>query len=156
FRPGGALSITNGTVLQLVTFGYDIQPFQLSAGPAWVTAARFDLEAKPEHPDGPTDMQHLSDEQIRLMQDHMRTTVRALLAERFHLAVHRDSKEFPVYLLVVAKGGPKLRQAQGEGNPHLRVSRGQIDATATPVDLLRRQLPLVLGRPVIDRTGLNG
>jgi uncharacterized protein (TIGR03435 family) len=156
FQPAGGLSTSNGTVQQLIAFAYDIQAFQISGAPSWITSARYDILAKPAHPDGPTDMQHLSDEQIRVMQDHLRTRVRALLADRFHLVLHRDTKEFPVYLLVTAKGGSKLRETQSDQNPNVRAMRGRMEATAASVEILRRSLSVVLGRTVLDRTGLNG
>lgn len=85
----------------LIQQAYDVKPFQVS-GPDWMTAQRFDVVAK--LPEGATK------EQV----PHM---LQALLAERFGLAVRRDSKELPVYALMVGKGGSKLKESPRESTP---------------------------------------
>jgi uncharacterized protein (TIGR03435 family) len=82
---------------ELIVYAYKVKPYQIS-GPAWLNTERFDIMAK--LPDGAT-------------KADVPKMLQALLAERFKLAVHRDSKEQPVLALVVSKGGPKLKESAG-------------------------------------------
>ena len=93
---GSRVDIGKFTLLQLITKAYDVKTYQVQ-GPSWMTpvAQRFDIVAN--LPAGATK------EQVPQMQQ-------ALLAERFKLVIHRDTKEHNVYALVVAKGGPKITQ----------------------------------------------
>lgn len=97
------VDIGNFSVTALILKAYDVKLYQIS-GPDWVTsmgaqmnAQRFDVVAK--MPEGTTK------EQVPEM-------LRTLLAERFKLAVHRETKEHNIYALVVGKGGPKLKESE--------------------------------------------
>jgi uncharacterized protein (TIGR03435 family) len=84
--------------------------------------------------------------------------LRTLLADRFKLAMHRETREIPVYALAVAKGGPKIKP-EDPGGENMSSSRGHLTAKtasmATFADFLAG--PYVsLGRPVVDKTGLSG
>jgi uncharacterized protein (TIGR03435 family) len=92
----GRWSAENYTLLDLLTQAYDVNRYQVT-GPDWLGSERFNITAK--IPGGATK------EQFRLMLQN-------LLIERFKLAVHRDKKETQVYELVVAKNGPKLKEAE--------------------------------------------
>jgi len=81
--------------------------------------------------------------------------MQALLADRFKLALHRDTKELPVYALTIARGGPKLSASGGEF-PRMRIGRGQIEAQKWTMAKFASDLARQLGRPVIDRTELAG
>ena len=96
---GARVDIGNFTLLQLITKAYDVKTYQVQ-GPSWMTpvAQRFDIVAN--LPAGATK------EQVPQM-------LQALLAERFKLVIHRDTKEHNVYALVVAKGGTKFKETQG-------------------------------------------
>jgi uncharacterized protein (TIGR03435 family) len=85
----------------LIRTAYKIKPHQLSA-PDWIGGERWDIQAK--LPEGATK------EQVPEM-------LQALLADRFKVRVHHDSKEVPVYALVVAKGGPKLKESPPDAAP---------------------------------------
>lgn len=80
-----------------------------------------------------------------------------MLANRFKLAVHREEKTLPVYLVAVAKNGPKLRRSEGAGGPG-RVSfpRGRVTSQRVSMERLAEILSFRLGRPVVDRTELKG
>jgi uncharacterized protein (TIGR03435 family) len=95
---GSRVDIGNFTLLQLITKAYDIKTYQVQ-GPSWMTPAaqRFDIVAN--LPAGATKAQ-------------VPQMLQALLAERFKLVIHRDTKEHNVYALVVAKGGAKITQTQ--------------------------------------------
>jgi len=90
------VDIGMSSLMQLICRAYDVKPYQVS-GPQWLNAQRFDIVAK--MPDGATK------EQVPQM-------LQALLADRFKLTLHREAtKEMPVYALVVAKGGPKMKES---------------------------------------------
>jgi bla regulator protein blaR1 len=146
--PGGRLSAKNASLRMLIGWAYDMRDYQISGGPGWVGADKYNVEAKPETgvsiPPGPNGAAR-----VRLM-------TQSLLAERFKLSVHRETKQGSVYELVVAKGGPKLKQAKGGWftSQGLRLGHGQVTGTAARISLLANRLSQEVGRPVLDRTGL--
>jgi uncharacterized protein (TIGR03435 family) len=155
--PGGGMNIENGSLKQIIGFAYDVREFQISGGPGWLGSERYDILAKSPSPDAPVDMRQMTDEQRRLFLEQIRQRMRALLEERFQLAVHRDSKELPVYALVVGKNGHKLKESQLEASRQgLRITRGQMNADGSTTELFAKTLANVVGRPVLDRTGLKG
>ena len=89
---------------------YDIRNFQLSGGPGWIDTDRYDIVAKPERETTaePPDPKDMTDDQRKTRDEKWKERVRALLADRFGLVVHKETKEGQLYLLTVAKGGPKL------------------------------------------------
>jgi uncharacterized protein (TIGR03435 family) len=115
---GRGLMIRNGparfnatdiAVRMLIHMAYGIQDFQISGGPAWLNSDRFDIEAKTG---GPPEKEpwKLNEEQRKAFMERRRLMMQALLADRFQLKTHRETKELPVYALVVAKNGPKLKE----------------------------------------------
>jgi len=88
--------------------------------------------------------------------------LQALLANRFQLTVHREKNELTVYRLVIAKGGPKLHEANPDGaHPGAGSMRGggldgELTAEAVPVASLAHELTQMLGHPVSDKTDLKG
>ena len=122
------------------------------AGPDWIDPPHtefYDIEAKP---DGPVPV-----EQLRLM-------LRGLLADRFKLALHRESRILPVLAVVVGKDGPKLKKSanRGDGDGQMK-SAGVLvydfegASMARLADLLDGLIRLPNEpRPVVDETGLGG
>jgi uncharacterized protein (TIGR03435 family) len=92
---GARVDIGFLSLADLIRIAYKIKPYQLT-GPDWMGAQRFDILAK--MPAGSN-------------KDQVPEMLQALLADRFKLAIHRDSKEHPVYDLVVAKSGVKLKES---------------------------------------------
>src|ERR1700733_10297790 len=99
--PGGGLRIVNGTLRAILETAYNFQEFQILGGPSWVNSERYDILAR--SPDNPGTRAVATDD-IR----SVRLRLQALLAERFKLEVHRETRELPEYALEVAKNGPKL------------------------------------------------
>jgi uncharacterized protein (TIGR03435 family) len=145
----------NHALKTLIAAAYDVSPEAISGGPAWVESERYEILAK-----APNDVRPTLDEQMAML--------RKLLSERFHLALHREPKEMPVYALTVAKGGSKLKastvspDATPEGPPALAFAftpPGVLLLNARYVSmeefasLLQRS---ALERPVVDRTSLMG
>jgi uncharacterized protein (TIGR03435 family) len=100
--PGGRFTARATTVVFLMEWAYGIQPWQHSDGTGWLGSDRFDIVAKADH--------DATENEIRLM-------ARTLLAERFGLKVHRESKEMPAYVISVGKNAPKLF-APKDGETH--------------------------------------
>lgn len=139
----GRLVVRNATGNDLVKSAYLIEDYQISGFPAWMTSARFDIEAKGH--DGEN-------------RDQLLAMLRALLTDRFKLAVHWQTKELPVDALVVAKGGPKFH-ALTSGTSLVPVPNHMLfkDLPSLAAYLTRLgSWPGQLGRPVIDKTGLSG
>ena len=135
-------AITAITTKSLIAYAYDVRDFQVSGGPNWVGSEEYDIVAKPQG--------EPNNERIQAM-------ARALLAERFNLTLHHESKEMPVLALVVSKGGPRLQPSVGTGGPEVRGGRGRLVARKVTMGVLAAQLAgRVLDRPVLDRTGIAG
>lgn len=107
-------------------------------------------------------------------QEQIKLMMQALLADRFGLKFHRETKDQPVYALVVDKGGAKLKESTGSGDllgnappkqeggrgpggrQGIRISRGQIAGQGMTMASLSSQLSNILGRQVLDKTSLAG
>ncbi|MGA8593911.1 MAG: TIGR03435 family protein, partial [Bryobacteraceae bacterium] len=155
--PGGRFMAMNVTARALITMAYKLQPFQLSGGPSWLSTDHYDIEATPERTgnDDPAKQQHVDFEQ---QFEQQRLRLQSLLEDRFQLKFHRETKELPVYALVVAKGGPKLQPSEqkgGQRRPMMRMGRGRFESQGVTTAQLADMLSMQTGRKVIDRTGLN-
>jgi uncharacterized protein (TIGR03435 family) len=99
-QPGGRFTATNVSARQLITNAYRVQPFQIVGGPSWIETDRFDIAAK-----GAGDVP----------PDQMQAMLRGLLAERFGLVAHSESRDMPIYALTLArpdgKLGPKMKES---------------------------------------------
>jgi uncharacterized protein (TIGR03435 family) len=101
YMTGGALRgdhyiVHNGTMVDMISLAYGINSDNVLSGPAWLDLDRFDVTARAPRTTSPDD--------IKLM-------LQALLAERFHLVLHKDTKPVPSYVLSLDKGKPKLKEA---------------------------------------------
>src|SRR5262249_18272273 len=113
--------------------------------------------AKPPQPaEDSGEIRRMTFDQRKLLEEQVRRRLQALLAERFQLVIHRDTKEAPVYALVIAKNGPKLKQATADDGPMLQGRPGELIAQSAPMKTLADNLSRQVGRPVLDRTGLKG
>lgn len=157
------------TPQQVISMAYGVQRFRVSGGPSWLPSERFDIEAKMDSATADA-LQKLNSYQRAIARQKM---LRAILADRFKLAVHRETKELPVYALLIAKNGPKLQEAKpgdtypsgiknpdgslgGPGEIAGGVFDGWITAQAVSVASLAEDLTQMLGHPVTDKTGLTG
>jgi uncharacterized protein (TIGR03435 family) len=142
----------NTSLSALLQFAFGVSPTRVIGMPTSLEGARFDMQAKG---DVETDLRFhkLNSEQMRIAKQKM---MQALLADRFKLAVHFETRELPVFALVVAKGGAKFSTSEQVtatawgGRGHLDVEGG---------DTLVRfseELTRVAGRPVLNETGLTG
>ena len=168
-RPGanGGLSITNMSLKELMVLAWRVQPFQISGGPSWMESAHYDISAKPEN---------------KPNRDEVPLMLQALLADRFQLQIHHETKELPIYALVLAnkegKLGPQLIESKEGSCTPFDPSKGpppppdpakppalgcggmmmgpdRVNAVGVPVSQLAPVLSRMLGRTVVDKTGLT-
>ncbi len=167
FMPG-RFTCKNAMVKWVIIRAYNVLGIQISGGPNWASSDRYDIEAK--------ESDELSAALEKLPRDQrlekQRLLLQSMLEDRFHLKVHRETKELPVYALVVAKNGPKLKATNiqsaalvvtgTDGRPRATscsiqgTSEGGNRYQGCTVATLADYLPLAVGRVVLDRTGLNG
>lgn len=145
FRPGNVGTNPVGvTAAKVILEAYRLKPEQISGGPDWLYFDRFQLQAKAENAD----------------EDRLRLMLQTLLAERFHMVTHRETRRLPVNFLVAAKSGPKLREWKS-GAALLTLPRDRHDnkfiehgSVAHLADIISRRSDV--GVPVLDNTGIKG
>ena len=98
----GRLTYSNMNLMSLITMAYGVRSYQVQAGSNSLTEDRFDITAKV--PAGAS-------------KDDVKVMMQNLLAERFKLAVHHETKELPIYALVVGKNGPKIKESSAVDTP---------------------------------------
>jgi uncharacterized protein (TIGR03435 family) len=175
--PAGRLTATNVTVKRLIAWAYngnqaglERRDDQISGGPNWINSERYDIDAKVED--------SLVDEEKRVpfnqWADEVRLMVQSLLVDRFKLKVSYQTRELPIYVLVVVRSGAKLAESTGspvgplganpprpepQKGPMMGMKQGQVTAIGMPVgalaEVLSRQ-PELSGHLVVDHTGLKG
>jgi uncharacterized protein (TIGR03435 family) len=163
-------SATNVTLQTLIKLAYGIEEDQITHAPNWLDTDRFDVGAKM---DGSVmdQLQKLAKDDQKLARQRM---LQVLLADRFKLTIHRETKALPAYSLVIAKNGPKLKEAKsgdtypnGFVTPAGRGAAGGMMQSASaagynfvaqgiPFSTLVTWLSVQLRRPVLDKTGLTG
>ena len=147
---GNHFAAQHVTLIDLISFAYELHARQIVGGPEWIRTATYDLEGAPEAPGRP------SREQLEAM-------VRGLLANRLQLKVSHGKKELAVYALLVAKNGPKFKEsAEVEGehsgyNFRSIVPRAEMTVMHMTMDNFASALQrTVMDRPVVNLTGLAG
>src|SRR5215467_736068 len=143
---GRRLSGMNVSVVDMITFAYEIHRQQVIGAPAWAESMLFDFVGQPGG-SGP-----ISGQQWRAM-------LRTMLMDRFQLALHRETRELPVFILQSIGGSSKLKPSNADpsGLPAFGVGNGFIRATNVGMaDLAHIFQEALLDRPVVDRTGIQG
>ncbi len=161
---------THATLPQIIRMAYGVLDFQITGGPDWLNREKYDVAAK--FLNGMDDAKFWSlpqDEQNSRM-DQRRLELQALLADRFKLVVHRETRQLPIYSLTIAANGPKLQKAspgdayangvkRRDGMPQgagLWVPQsGVILGQGVSMRSLAAQLSRQLGRLIVDNTGLT-
>jgi uncharacterized protein (TIGR03435 family) len=141
--PSPGAFIANGIPLKvLIEIAYRVKDFQISGGPEWIETDRYDVSAKAPTGFIPTGQQ-------------MQPMLQALLADRFRLKLHRETRELPAFALVVGKGGPKLTASTFADS---RISIGHGIFTGQKIDMagLADALAMESDRTIVDRTALAG
>jgi uncharacterized protein (TIGR03435 family) len=170
---------SNVTAKMLIATAYGVKEFQIAGGPGWIGSERWDINAKVEDSLA-AQLQKLPRQQQQAQQALM---IRSLLLDRFGLKITRATKEGNVLALVVAKGGPKLKEvpapdpqatpgppagpitpgrspgpAPGQSFMMMNGSTGlaTLASNAVPIANLVNQLSQMTGQQVVDQTGLKG
>lgn len=124
-------------------------------GPGWIDSARYVIHGKP--PDSIREAMQTMPPEQRGKEE--RLMMQGLLADRFKLKAHFETREMPVYQLIIAKGGPKLKANSEVGKGMASISPSMIRGSDVPMNSLLGMLesvPDIGGRVVIDKTGLSG
>ena len=152
YLPNGGIQFTGVPLKVLVEIAYGVRPFQVIGGPGWLDTDGYEIDARPPIDSAnPADPAILSREQRKVGE-----RLRSLLGDRFRLTMHQETREQPVYTLVAAKGGPKLKEPADKSKNFIRGGRGSIIGQSVGLRLLVVNLSNVLDRQVIDNTGLKG
>jgi uncharacterized protein (TIGR03435 family) len=142
----------NMSLIGLIHWAFNMPETRILDAPGWANSAMFNIEAKADSSVDPQ-MRGLSSDAGRLQKERM---LQALLADRFKLVTHTETRELPIYALVIAKGGPSLGATQQNGTV-VNSGRGRIEVQGSnSVALLAEELSKIVGRVVVDKTGIDG
>lgn len=143
---GTEVKTINTTVIDLLTFAYDLHPKQIVGGPSWLESDKYDVTGKPDVPGQPNSTQ-------------MKTLFQKLVADRLQLKFHREKRDLNVYVLTVGKTGIKFSKSVDPNGPSgrffgppvmtLRVTNATMGDVASVIQTG------VLDKPVVDQTGLT-
>jgi len=149
--PPGRFTTTGTTTKFLIALAYNVHDFQVLGGPSWINSERYDINAK-EDDSLVEELQKLSPDQ---RFDQIRLRVQSLLAVRFELRLSHETKELPVYVLVIAKNGPKLLDGRAHAGM-MHMGKDQLTGQGLPIESLVQVFSRQLSRTVVDQTGLKG
>lgn len=153
--PGGGLETRGSTLNDLVAIAYALSAEQLKGGPPWAGVDRYDVTAKVT--EGAGDPAVLTRGGRQPWSEGVRLRTRALLAARFHLAVHSETRESDIYELHVDRNGPKLHAPQESAADVGITFRGnEMVSNGGDMNELASLLSSQLHEPVADKTGLTG
>jgi uncharacterized protein (TIGR03435 family) len=153
--PGGRIRATKLTLKLLILYAYDMEMYRILGGPHWTDEDRFDVEAKPPASSESSKWVPASFKTPPNLE--MRQMLQTLLADRFQLKVHTETKKEQVYALVAAKGGPKLKQPKSTADqPFVSFLPHGLSGQNATLDQLVERLVTVLSRPVLNHTGIEG
>jgi uncharacterized protein (TIGR03435 family) len=158
---GGRLAARNVSVNWLIKFAWKLRWDQISGGTGWIGSSKSDVDARAADP--------------AAHEDQLRQMTRSLLAERFGLRVHPETRQQQIYTLILAKsnanaptsglhksaGCGELAQSPAPDGPppcpaFTMSAAGQLSARASTMNDLSRVLSDMTGRAVTDRTSLTG
>jgi bla regulator protein blaR1 len=158
---------TNFTLLELIKLGYRMQETQIIGGEDWLHSDRYDVDAKISS----AELEKLHQLDASQASQERREMIQALLADRFKLGVHRETRQLPVYVLVTAPEGLKMQLANpGDTYPSgikypngkpivpglLSPKGGELVGQGATVSYLVESLAIQLDRPLLDETGITG
>jgi uncharacterized protein (TIGR03435 family) len=154
--PGGRVNATNVPLKVLIEWAYQVREFQISGEPGWVDSERFDVTTKAN-----------GNLRTGLFHPELETMFQAVLADRFQLALHKNTKEMPVFSLLVAKNGTKIHPADDGDCPDIPPSDNtcrslhvtkfaHVDGKNAGMRGLASILTSFMGKIVVDKTDLKG
>jgi uncharacterized protein (TIGR03435 family) len=164
YPPSGRVTMTNVTVKRLIQNAYQLQDQQIAGGPGWITSEHFDIVA--------------NSEAINLSPMDRWVMVRTLLADRFKLKMHTESREQSVFGLVLSRRDGQLGEHLKKSNTDCKLPTaprtgpidlsvpnqcgvlmggpGRMNFRGVTMDVIAAQLSGRVGRSVVDRSGLEG
>ncbi len=163
FSPGGSFTATGANLVSLIMQAYDVRGFQVADGVGWMNDDKYTIVTKDESPGlGQGELQNMNDEQRTAFRERMESKLRAMLADRFQLRVHKETREMSVFALTVAKGGPRMKAAADDGHSDSGINAAPADegkvglkGKGVPMAVMTRFLSDQVQRTVLDRTGLT-
>jgi uncharacterized protein (TIGR03435 family) len=136
-----SVTMRNASLRTMTRWAYHVTEYQVT-GPDWIGTDRFDLTAKAPVP---------------ATEDQLREMMQTLLADRFKMTSHRQTKEMQAFVLQVGKGGPKFKESGSGGESDVTADKNYVLTVArTPVARLVETLAGIFRAPVVDQTGLTG
>ena len=159
FGPGaqGGLHARNDTTMQLLTFAFNVHEYQLVDVPGWAKSDRFDIQLTPDRAEAPLP-DRASHAELDGWLTRNRQRLQAVLRDKFGLVIRNETREMPLYALVVAKGGHKLSApADPSRGINFNINNGQqINARSSTMKMLADSLSMLMGRFVRNETGIEG
>ena len=151
----GRYELRKATMVDLIRTAYDVDADSVIGGPSWLESGRFDVIARAQSTTSP---------------DRLKLMLQALLADRFKLLVHKDTKPIPAFVLSIGKGKPKLKESEGSGSAGCQAQPQKPEAGVPPyavvschhmtMEAFARELRQMAGayvtNPVVNSTGLEG
>ncbi len=163
----GRFSAAGVTVKALIQFANNVQGFQISGEPGWANSEKYDIEAK----DFDSVVENFPNLPPEERMGHIELCVQSLLADRLKLKLRHETRELPVYVLVIAKSGPRMKVTtpgniyldgwkgpDGKSHPDQGFDSeksGEVTAQAVQMEQFARYLSRQVGRTVLDQTGLR-
>ena len=144
----GKFTVTNGSLKTLIRNAYDLQSFQFAGGPSWLDTEMYNIVATTGTGD-------------KIPPDQLKVLLKNLLADRFQLKVHWETRQTNIYALIIAKNGPIFKEDSDPAKePGINTSKGahqgRMIGTNEPLSILASNVGNQLGRIVLDKTGLQG
>jgi uncharacterized protein (TIGR03435 family) len=136
----GSVTMRNNRLTSCIRWAYNVMDYQIS-GPAWLNDVWFDIAAKAGAP---------------VKEAELRVMMQALLADRFKLTLHRETKEISALILTVAKGGHKLTPVENDDAPSFKTGKMTLTGQGATISQLIQFLSREIRNPIVDQTGLIG
>lgn len=136
----GSLTMRNARLTTCIRWAYDVPEFQIS-GPDWLNEVYFDINAKAAGP---------------AKEPEMRVMLQTLLADRFKLTLHRQTKEISAMVLTINKGGHKLTPVETTEPPNFKTGKLNLTGKGATMAQLVQFISRELRHPIVDQTGLTG
>jgi bla regulator protein blaR1 len=142
-NPSGQFTTLNLPLKSLISFAYDIQETQI-AGPAEALARLYSIDAKTAVPPSPDHV-----------EADFRSMVQGLLADRFKMSFHWETRRVPVYALLGGGDSGIKQAAPGDPGPFLQKGMSSVTGHGVPFAQFVKYLATQLDRPILDQTGLT-
>ncbi len=137
----GRVTMQNVTLKRCIMRAYEVPDIQITGGPKWLDESRYDIEARAGY---------------AAQYAELNQMLQTLLAERFHLKLHHETRSLQGYAIVVAKDGLKMTPSAPGTRGHTNDGPGSVVSANTSISRLALKLSVLLKVPVVDETGVNG